>query len=279
MLSITSSQSTQSLHALSTKIKRNKLTKYETVAALDTLCEQVEMLTMRVGGLERVIEKNAPYPSTPCQYHGPNPVSHQHTVDPWASNVPVAYSSLVHHLGARGVSSYSLPTTSTDPLDTVYAHWNTLAQCLPQMEPEAQQHVRAVALYAMRDILDSKRILPVDPLEAVHETVRKRADGWLPSSHTQSQASSPQPMSPPTLQPTPLTSHPHSPTGLVYSPSLPALHPTKDKSKRWFQKYRRNMAGAKSQASPSACSWEGFDKKLSAWLDARDHRRPTHPVL
>ncbi|KAL0078796.1 hypothetical protein J3Q64DRAFT_1733486 [Phycomyces blakesleeanus] len=321
MLAPFSFESTQSLRPQSTtttttsntntsttskKSKSNKLSKNDTIAALDSLHDLVERLTARVHDLEHALERRDPNWLQPCEQHGLDTSStfHPTIVDPWSSRVPSAYRSLTEHLEDRQLSTYSLPSliqsssscsTKHDPLDSVYAQWSTLTQCLPQMEPDSQRHVRAVALYAMRDILESKRVACVYSLDPATETVRKRADGWLPptTSSTSTSASTSTPPPPPPPPPpfsTSLSTSVSRPAlsslsgpfydrpSLNLSPSLPLLHQTKHKKpKRWF---RRSKKGDQSPDQGSiSCSWEGFDKKFTAWLDARDQRRPSHPVL
>ncbi|KAI9020138.1 hypothetical protein CLU79DRAFT_755804 [Phycomyces nitens] len=287
MLAPLSFESTLSLRPQSTsttskRSKNNKLSKHDTIAALDSLHELVERLTARVHDLEHALERRDPSWLQPCEQHGldTNSAFHPMIVDPWSPHVPSAYRALTEHLEDRQPSTYSLPSlvhsssscsTKHDPLDSVYAQWSTLTQCLPQMEPDSQRHVRAVALYAMRDILESKRVASVYSLDPATETVRKRADGWLPPPLTpplSTSVSRPALSSLSTLQDRP---------SLNLSPSLPLLHQTKHKkSKRWFHRSKKD---SQSTDQGSSCSWEGFDKKFTAWLDARDQKRPSHPVL
>ncbi|KAL4207995.1 hypothetical protein AB4K20DRAFT_1914095 [Rhizopus microsporus] len=52
----------------------------------------------------------------------------------------------------------STPCDIDDVLDSQYTHWCTLMRCLPLMDPVSSLHVKAVGLYAMREILKVKAI-------------------------------------------------------------------------------------------------------------------------
>ncbi|KAG0169157.1 hypothetical protein DFQ30_003912 [Apophysomyces sp. BC1015] len=133
------------------------------------LADIVHQLKSQIDRLEKVLEQRSM------------------VIDPWAADVPQAYASLLSKLP----STFLQRLDDNDPLDTAYAHWSALLQCLPLMDADSQIHVRTIALYAMRQLSESKQkcgspmkssLSCLNLQDHVNDTTRKRADGWLPPS-------------------------------------------------------------------------------------------------